>query len=146
MIVCDKKFLEMRCKERGYTLEEVDPCIIKREGDKLWVDEHHDKYPNERGESRPLRPNTPQPSGGPGTELHKILKKLGLSPVEGCKCKGRARKMDEWGPDICEDRINEIVGWMEEEAKKRKKWFVRWPAKTIVLIAIKKARKAQKPA
>ena len=142
MIVCDKKYLEMRCDERGYKLEDVEPCIIKRDGETLWVDEHHEKYPHARAEDK----KKPIPKGGPGTELHRLLKKLGLSPVEGCKCKGRARKMDEWGPDICEDRINEIVGWMEEEAKKRKKWFVRWPAKTIVLIAIKKARKAQNPA
>ena len=143
MIVCDKMFLEMRCKERGYTLEEVDPCITKREGETLWVDEKHPKYPHLKEDKKTKSPPT---AGGPGTELHKILGRLGLSPVEGCKCKGRARKMDEWGPDICEDRINEIVGWMEEEARKRKKWFVRWPAKTIVLIAINKARKAQKPA
>jgi hypothetical protein len=138
MIMCDKVFLEERCKQRGYTFEEVEPCIVKREGDTLWVDEHHEKYPH--GKS----PVKTKAKGGPGTELHKLLGKLGLSPVEGCKCKGRARKMDEWGPDICEDRINEIVGWMEEEARKRKKWFVRWPAKTVVLLAIKKARKAQK--
>ena len=140
MIVCDRVFLEERCKQRGYTLEEVDPCIIKREGNTLWVDEHHEKYPHSKADTKP------DPNGGPGTELHKLLKKLGLAPVEGCKCKGRARKMDEWGPDICEDRINEIVGWMKEEAVKRKKWFVRWPAKTIVHLAIHKARKAQKPA
>ena len=145
MIMCDKKYLEMRCEERGYTLEEVEPCIIKREGDTLWIDEHHDKYPHEK-EKPPLAPKRSRVAGGPGTELHKLLKKLGLSPVEGCKCKGRARKMDEWGPDICEDRINEIVGWMEEEARKRDKWFIRWPAKTIVLLAIQKARKAQKRA
>lgn len=144
MIVCDKKYLEMRCEERGYKYEDVEPCIFKRDGDMLWVDERHEKYPHAREDERPLRPNKPIPKGGPGTELHKLLKKLGLAPVEGCKCKGRARKMDEWGPDICEDRINEIVGWMEEEARKRKKYFLRWPAKTVVLLAIKKARKAQK--
>jgi|TARA_E500000081_G_C5922867_1_gene257180 hypothetical protein len=140
MIVCDKKFLEERCKQRGYSMEEVQPCIQKTEGNTLWVDETHSLYPHEKGPKKKAK------LGGPGTELHKLLGRLGLSPVEGCKCKGRARKMDEWGPDICEDRINEIVGWMSEEARKRKKWFVRWPAKTIVLLAIHKARKAQKAA
>jgi len=142
MIVCDKKFLEQRCDQRGYTFEEVEPCIIKRKDNMLWVDEKHPKYPHAADDEKPLVPNGKK--GGPGTELSNLLKKLGLSAVEGCKCKGRAQKMDDWGPDICEDRINEIVGWMEEEARKRKKWFVRWPAKTVVLLAIKKARKAQK--
>ena len=143
MIVCDKKYLEMRCNERGYKLEDVEPCIVKRDGETLWVDERHEKYPHAREDDKPLRPKKLSQKVVPALS-YISCKKLGLAPVEGCKCKGRARKMDEWGPDICEDRINEIVGWMEEEARKRKKWFVRWPAKTVVLLAIKKARKAQK--
>ena len=52
--------------------------------------------------------------------------------------------MDEWGPDGCEEHLDEIVGWLHEEARKRKMLFLRWPAKTLVRVAIHKARKAQK--
>ena len=40
-----QKVLEMRCNERGYKLEDVEPCIVKRDGETLWVDERHEKYP-----------------------------------------------------------------------------------------------------
>lgn len=49
--------------------------------------------------------------------------------------------MDEWGPDECEKRIDEIVGWLKEEATKRKLPFIDYAGKIIVKKAIKNARK-----
>lgn len=34
-----------RCRERGYTLDEVRPCIVSEDGDRITVDETHSSYP-----------------------------------------------------------------------------------------------------
>lgn len=105
-------------------------CVVAQDGDHWTVDENHPQYPRARA-----------PEGRPGTELTAILKTLGLGHLEGCKCKKRALQMDEWGPDGCAQRIDEIVGWLEEEAKNRKLPFIRWGARTLVQVAIRRARK-----
>lgn len=45
MIQCELKHLEARCKERGYTLDEVRPCIASEDGEFITVDETHPAYP-----------------------------------------------------------------------------------------------------
>jgi hypothetical protein len=45
MIRCHLRHLEARCRERGYTLEQVLPCIVSQDGDRLVVDETHPAYP-----------------------------------------------------------------------------------------------------
>ena len=45
MIRCQLAHLEARCRQRGYTLEQVRPCIISQDGDRLVVDETHKAYP-----------------------------------------------------------------------------------------------------
>ena len=133
-VKCHEKFLRERCQERGYSWEEVQGCIVSRDGSMLTIDPYHPDYP---AKSR---------GSGPGDELSKILKFFGISAVEGCKCKGRARKMNEWGPDGCERRMDEIVGWLEEESVKRKLPFLRWPARVLVSVAIRRSRRSEKAA
>jgi len=48
MIRCHLRHLEARCRERGYTLEQVRPCIVTQDGDQITVDETHPSYPRER--------------------------------------------------------------------------------------------------
>ena len=48
MIRCRVSHLESRCRERGYTLDEVRACIVSEEGDTITVDETHPAYPRER--------------------------------------------------------------------------------------------------
>lgn len=48
MIRCLRRHLEARCRERGYTLEQVRPCIVSEEGDLLVVDETHPAYPRSK--------------------------------------------------------------------------------------------------
>ena len=48
MITCPLLHLEQRCRERGYTLEEVRPCIVSEDGDTITVDETHAAYPRAR--------------------------------------------------------------------------------------------------
>lgn len=45
MIRCRLSHLESRCRERGYTLEQVRPCIVSEHGDLITVDETHRAYP-----------------------------------------------------------------------------------------------------
>lgn len=130
MITCHRQHLEERCRMRGYRLEDVMGCVVAQDGNFWTVDETHPDYPR------------PRPPGGlVGDELSAILKMLGLGAIEGCKCKKRARQMNEWGPDGCERNIDVIVGWLEEEAKNRKLPFIRWGAKTLVRVAIRRARR-----
>lgn len=84
----------------------------------------------------------PAPTSGPGTELKGLLKDwLGIQASPNCSCNARARQMDEWGPDLCEQNLQTIVGWLEEQAKARKLPFVRFAAEQAVKLAIRRARK-----
>jgi len=129
-----------RCRERGYTLEEVAPCIVSRDGGKVTVDETHASYPHKRAAATP--PTPPPPQGGPGTELKKLLRLVGITATPTCPCNARAREMDMWGPDECEKRLDEIVAWLGEEAGRRRLPFVRAVATQVVRMAIRRARKA----
>lgn len=64
---------------------------------------------------------------GPGTVMHRILDSLGIKSLPGCQCLKRKAIMDAWGWDECQkpERLDEIVGWMEEEATLRGLPFVR---------------------
>ena len=90
------------------------------------------------------QPQPPAPTHGPGTELKKLLAgwpfKIVASP--NCSCNARARTMDEKGCEWCEANIDTIVGWLREEAGKRKIPFVDVAARLLVRRAIANARKA----
>ncbi len=45
MITGSRSAFEARCRERGYTLEQVRPCIVAEDGDIITVDETHEAYP-----------------------------------------------------------------------------------------------------
>jgi hypothetical protein len=45
MIRCHIHHLEARCRQRGYTLDQVRPCIVAQDGDQITVDETHAAYP-----------------------------------------------------------------------------------------------------
>ena len=56
---------------------------------------------------------------GPGDHLHlAIFRWVGEGPTRMCGCQDRIAKMNAWGPEGCRKRLDEIVGWMEGEAKK----------------------------
>ncbi len=89
---------------------------------------------------------------GPGDWLHlAILKWVGESPTRKCACQDRMIRMNKWGPAVCRERLDKIVGWMEGEAKKRGWWkyAVAVPGsqyfiKRMILKAIKNAEANQK--
>lgn len=45
MITGHKYFFLERCRERGYSLAAVSPCIVRQDGDMWTVDERHPAYP-----------------------------------------------------------------------------------------------------
>lgn len=57
--------------------------------------------------------------------------------------------MDAWGCDECEKRLDEIVGWLEEEHRKRsaaRETILPWSkllATNIVKLAIRRARRKE---
>lgn len=55
-------------------------------------------------------------TGGPGTELQKILKELGFNLKESCGCGQRSKTMDEWGVEGCRKHRAQIVSWLKEAA------------------------------
>lgn len=80
---------------------------------------------------------------GPGTELKKLLKLIGITATPNCSCNQKAVMMNNWGADVCEQKIDTIVDWLKEEADKRKLPFIQTIAKMIVNKAIKNARKKE---
>lgn len=56
------------------------------------------------------------PGDGPGTELKKILAGIGITASESCDCNAKARQMDVWGVDGCNENFDVIVNWLREGA------------------------------
>lgn len=136
LVRCRVEHLEARCRQRGYTLAQVAACIVERDGEHLLVDTAHEAYP------RDYAPGfTPRPSSGPGTELKKLLGRIGITASPTCGCTARARQMDALGCEWCEANVDTIVGWLREEAAKRKLLFVDAVGKLLVRRAISNARK-----
>lgn len=141
MITCRPAYLVARCLERGYTLDEVRPCIVKTEGGLITVDETHPNYPRV---PRPARTSSTATTSGPGTELKALLARVGIKASPGCSCNKRAKTMDEneaKEPGWCAANIETICDWLAEESAKRKLPFVRLAGKVLINLAIRRAKK-----
>lgn len=81
---------------------------------------------------------------GVGTELSRILAgpPFWIIKSAGCRCQADADALDANGPDWCEAHLDEIVGWLREEATKRKLPFLDAAGRMLVRRAIKNARRA----
>jgi hypothetical protein len=139
MITCHRLHLESRCVERGYTLDEVLPCVVSQDGDEWTIDVEHPAYP--RASRLPESPATP--AHGPGTELSKLLKRFGIEPTPTCSCRAKAAQMDAWGCDECSkpERIDEVVAVMRAEAEARGLPFLDIAGRVLVRRAIANARR-----
>lgn len=144
MTTCHRSHLEARCAERGYSLDEVMPCVVAKDGDQWTIDTEHPAYP--RHPKPGYEPPSPQPSSGPGAELSKLLKRFGIEPTPTCQCRAKAAEMDAWGPDECEkpERIEEVVAVMRAEAEARGLPFLDVAGRMLVRRAIKNARRKAK--
>ena len=148
MISCHFSHMAAKCAERGYTLEEVMPCVVAQQGDEWTIDVDHPAYPRHpKPGFVPPQPEPVPPSHGPGTELKTLLAgwPFRIVATADCKCTSRARYMDEKGCDWCagEEGMAEIMGFLREAAEERGLPFLDLPARLLVRRAIANARKAE---
>jgi hypothetical protein len=73
--------------------------------------------------------------------LKKLLSLVGITATPNCSCNARAAKMDQEGVEWCEAHLDEIVGWLREEATKRGLPFLDAAGRVLVRRAISNARK-----
>lgn len=154
-----------RCQQRGYSWEEVAACVVADDGKTVTVDETHPAYPrmarpgyamvhhngvvrygNSIEELRNTQNRGSVPTSGPGTELKKLLARIGIKATPNCSCNAKARRMDleeSQRPGWCEEHVDEIVGWLREEAGKRKLPFLDALGRVLVRRAIRNARKEE---
>ena len=88
-----------------------------------------------------LTPPAP-PTNGPGTELKKLLARVGITSTPDCACNARAAEMDRQGVEWCEANLDTIVGWLREQAEARGLPFLDVAGRLLVRRAIANARKA----
>ena len=70
--IAHKKHLIARCEQRGYSVEEVMPCVVEKRKNDIWViDVMHPSYP---AKPKVVEKLPEQDIGqGVGTELKKLL-------------------------------------------------------------------------
>lgn len=90
MIRCHRHHLEARCRERGHTWDQVQPCIMADEGATLLVDETHPAYPRVR---RGLGDMVKAGLSAVGITEERVSKVIGRP----CGCGQRAAKLNELG-------------------------------------------------
>jgi len=153
----------VRAWQRGYAPDQIRGCIGTDLGMGVFeIDTTHPAYPaTTQGPPQtktlrdylaaavPLFPSidlfrnaTAVPPAGPGTELKRLLKTIGITATPNCSCNARARVMDANGCDWCEANVDTIVSWLREEATKRRLPFVDMAGRLLVKRAIRNARKA----
>ena len=82
------------------------------------------------------------PTSGPGTELKKILARVGIVATDSCPCNARAAEMDRNGCDWVEANISTVVGWLREQATARGLPFLDAAGRALVRVAVRNARRA----
>ncbi len=55
-ITCHRRYLEARCRERGYQLADVMGCVVSQNGDQWTIDTDHPAYPH-RKPGQPKEPS-----------------------------------------------------------------------------------------
>jgi len=101
-----------------------------------------------RGAIRTCRRPLPR-TCGPGCQLKRLLSWFGIRDDGKCGCDEYAAQMDRWGPDGCEERMDEIVSHLLEMAAARSVILGATPALVVrgfVAQAIAAARRDATPA
>lgn len=65
-----------------------------------------------------LPPGIPQPvlpaiEEGPGTELHKLIAELGITPTASCGCEAMRQRMNAWRAEGCKSHREEILSHLQ---------------------------------
>lgn len=135
------------CESLGYTIEEAMPCVVSKDAATWSVNLASGFFPTVPKQSHVRVLMAMQPSAihcGPGTELHALLGRFGLTDSGDCKCKSRVsymNKMEADSPGWCAEHEDEIVGWLRESAADRSLPFLDWPARLLIRRAIANARR-----
>ena len=90
MITGRRASFEARCRERGYTLDEVRGCIVSEDGDRITVDETHPAYPRAKPGLGDIVKAT---LSAVGITEERVSKAIG----KPCGCGKRAAKLNELG-------------------------------------------------
>jgi hypothetical protein len=94
MIVCRLLHLEARCRQRGYTLDEVRPCIVTQDGDHITVDETHPAYPR----AKPgLGDMVAAGLSAVGITKERAQAVAAVVGVKDCGCKKRQERLNQLG-------------------------------------------------
>lgn len=78
---------------------------------------------------------------GPGTILAGMLSAMGIHSTPNCTCRRRALLMNERGPQWCRENKEQIMQWLEEEAKKRKLAYIQSAASLMLDKVIAKSER-----
>lgn len=89
MIKGTLKSFEQRVIERGYSLADVEACIVERHGDVVVIDETHPAYPKKRG----LGDMVADGLAAVGITKERVSKAIGRP----CGCGKRQEKLNELG-------------------------------------------------
>ena len=95
MITTNITNLEQRCRQRGYTLEDVVACIVSRHGDTVTVDENHPDYPHAR---KGLGDRVADGLAAVGITKERVSKLVG----KDCGCKKRQEALNRLGQRAAE--------------------------------------------
>jgi len=153
-----KDNLVARCKQRGYSLEEVMPCVIRQLVDDIWeIDVDHPAYPSKDKDNfehpsykimRDIKEgkvkNQIEIGEGAGTELKKLLSWMNIQATANCSCNKKARLMNEKGIQWCKENKDQVCDWLKEEATKRKLPFFKYGAMKLINMAISRAERKAK--
>lgn len=94
MITCHRFFLEQRCRERGYRIDDVMPCVVSQQGNRWTIDINHPAYPRAMFRRVAI-----------GDVIGNLLSKAGITKKrvshwlggKQCRCEIRQRQANEWG-------------------------------------------------
>lgn len=87
--------LEARCRQRGYTLEEVRPCIVaEHEDGTITVDETHPAYPHPR---KGLGDHVADGLAAVGITKERVSR---LTGKKDCGCKKRQELLNKLGQRV----------------------------------------------
>jgi len=153
-----KNNLIARCEQRGYNIDDVMGCVVKKKTDDIWVInvDHpaYPKFPKDNPDHPSYRimkdiksgkiKNTKDIGEGVGTELKKLLSWMNIKATENCDCNNKAKHLNEKGIDWCKQNIDTICVWLKEEADKRKIPFFKYGAAKLVKFAIFRAERKSK--
>jgi len=78
----------------------------------------------------------------PGTELKRLLAKLGIEAEAGCQCNAMAKRMDAGGPEWCLEHVDEILKVMRKEASWRGLPFSDHGARFLIRFAVWRSERA----